>query len=229
MRFTSWLRSVSRLGIVATLGATAFVVGGTAPAAAACPTLRSGAHNVCVLTLQKRLAALHYDVGTPDSWFGTQTTHAVIAFQKVNGLSRSGVVNATTWSRLYHGTVIPKPRYARTGSALEVNISRQVLYRISGGAIVAIYDVSTGRSSLPTPLSWSRAFHIWKKARWGSTGYNDSEPYVQYFYRGSLLAIHGYGYVPTYPASHGCIRLIPQGAARLYARTYVGERVYTYR
>lgn len=199
-----------------------------APAVGANPTLRQGSHGAAVLSLQRRLVALHYDLAAPDGTFGGQTYHAVVAFQKVNGLSRTGVVGSGTWWRLYHNTVIPRPRYARSGSAVEVNVTRQVVMRIANGAVVRIYDTSTGRSSLPTPLRWGTPLHIWRKVLYGSTGYNDVEHYVQYYYAGTLLAFHAYGYVPAYPASHGCIRLNPPSAARLYAATYVGERVYTY-
>jgi peptidoglycan hydrolase-like protein with peptidoglycan-binding domain len=202
----------------------------TAVAACSAPTsvLHSGSRGSCVLALQRRLAALHYDLGTPDGVYGGQTYHAVVAFQKVNGLRRTGSVTLSTWNRLFRNPSLAHLRYIRSGSGLEVNLSKQVMLRASGGRLVRIYDVSTGRPSLPTPTSGSRPFHIWRKAMWGSTGYNDREQYVQYFYRGSLLAMHAYSYVPAYPTSHGCIRLIPSSAARLWAATYVGERVYTY-
>lgn len=199
------------------------------PADAGCTPLRRGSSGSCVVTLQKRLIALHYDVPSATGGFGVSTFHAVVAFQKVNGLSRTGVVDGATWYRLFHNTVIPRLRYVRTGSALEVDVTRQVMYRTYGGRIVAIYDVSTGRPSLPTPISNGTPFSIWRKVLWGSTGYGDAEHYVHYFYRGTLLAIHAYSYVPPYPASHGCIRVPPASAARLWARTFVGMRVYTYR
>lgn len=34
-----------------------------------------------------------------------------------------------------------------------------------------------------------------------------------------------YGYVPNYPASHGCIRLPMDSAKKLFAMTEVGDRV----
>ena len=44
-----------------------------------------------VLALQQRLAELGYDVGTPDGKLGARTSYAIMAFQKVEGLSRDGV------------------------------------------------------------------------------------------------------------------------------------------
>lgn len=224
-------RHVPGLAVAATLvTALAVPLMQNSPASAAsCTSLHSGSRGACVTTLQRRLVALHYDLAAPDGNFGPQTSHAVMAFQKVNGLSRTGAVNATTWYRLFHSPAVPRLRYIRSGSGLEVNLTKQVLLRAAGGVVVRIYDVSTGRPSLPTPVSGSRAFTIWRRAVWGSTGYNDREHYVQYFYRGTLLAMHAYGYVPPFPASHGCIRLYPPSAARLWSTTYAGERVFTYR
>src|SRR5262249_1517561 len=65
--------------------------------AAAQPTLRLGARGGAVVTLQQRLAALHYfDVSAADGVFGQNTYHAVIAFQKVQGLGRDGIVGSAT-------------------------------------------------------------------------------------------------------------------------------------
>src|SRR5262245_22860493 len=79
----------------------AAVAGLSPPAAltaAVQPTLRLGSRGASVTYLQRRLAALHYDIGTVDGVFGSNTYHAVVAFQKVNGLSRDGVVGPTTWA-----------------------------------------------------------------------------------------------------------------------------------
>ena len=48
-----------------------------------------------------------------------------------------------------------------------------------------------------------------------------------YFIRG--YAIHGYKSVPTYPASHGCLR-VPIPSARSIARWIkLGDRIFVYR
>ena len=53
------------------------------------------------MTRQHRLAALHYfDVGAADGVFGAGTYHAVVAFQKVQGLTRDGVAGQATRARL---------------------------------------------------------------------------------------------------------------------------------
>lgn len=186
-----------------------------------------GAHDAAIGRLERRLAFLHYDVGNIDGVFTSDTLHALVAFQKVQGLARTGTVTRALTQRLA-APLLPRLRYIGSGSGLEVDLSKQVLYRASGGTIVAIYDTSTGRPALPTPVSGAHPFRIWRRVLWGTTGYGDVEHYVQYYRAGSLLALHAYGYVPAYPDSHGCIRLTPGSAARVWASTYLGERLYTY-
>src|SRR6516225_9573938 len=91
------------------------------------PVLRLGSHSSAVKTLQQRLTALHYfDVATADGVFGQNTYHAVIAFQKVQGLTRDGVAGPATWAKLAK-PYIPAPRYRLATSSLEVNLAKQVI------------------------------------------------------------------------------------------------------
>ena len=56
------------------------------------PVLRLGSRGSAVTVLQQRLIALHYfDVAAADGVFEEDTYHAVIAFQKVQDLTRDGV------------------------------------------------------------------------------------------------------------------------------------------
>jgi lipoprotein-anchoring transpeptidase ErfK/SrfK len=43
------------------------------------------------------------------------------------------------------------------------------------------------------------------------------------------FAIHGFGSVPPWPASHGCVRVPIWAADWLYGSSTVGETVYVYR
>src|SRR6266540_749241 len=58
--------------------------------------LRSGSEGRAVEALQRRLAELGYQVHEVDGQFGSETHHAVVAFQKVNRLARDGVVGPVT-------------------------------------------------------------------------------------------------------------------------------------
>src|SRR5688500_17862547 len=56
-----------------------------APAAPAAPTM---------LQVEQKLAALKYDVGPADGQTDDQTVSAIMAFQKTNGLERTGGLTA---------------------------------------------------------------------------------------------------------------------------------------
>jgi lipoprotein-anchoring transpeptidase ErfK/SrfK len=58
-------------------------------------------------------------------------------------------------------------------------------------------------------------------------GLNNKEMYYsQYFIRG--YAIHGYKSVPTYNASHGCLRVPIPDAVSIYNWIKLGDRIDVY-
>ncbi|MFE9689547.1 L,D-transpeptidase family protein [Micromonospora sp. NPDC005806] len=195
----------------------------TVAAATSQPILRQGSRGAAVTTLQRRLTALHYDVGGVDGVFGPSTYHAVVAFQKVNSLARDGIVGPRTWAALDH-PVIPKPRYSHSGYSVEANLTRQVLYLARGGSVVRILDASSGKASTPTPTGnykIQRRIDGWRQSDLGLLWRPN------YFYRG--YAVHGANSVPTYPASHGCVRVPIPAMNRLWSTIGVGTPVHIYR
>ena len=194
-----------------------------AVAVAAYPTLQYGARGSAVTYLQQRLVYLRYDVGGVDGVFGNNTLHAVYAFQKVQGISVDGVVGPATWSKLA-SPYRPKARYYRSSAAVEVNLTKRVLYLTKAGAVTRIVDASPGKASTPTPtgsFSVTRQIDGWRQSDLGLLW----RP--KYFYYG--YAIHGSTSVPTYAASHGCVRVTISAMNRLWSVIYIGERVYVYR
>jgi hypothetical protein len=191
--------------------------------AAAATSLREGSRGTAVTQLQTRLKELRYDVGTVDGVFGSSTKHAVVAFQKVNGLGRDGIVGPRTRAALA-APVAPTLRANRSGTYLEVDLTRQVLLRAKDGKVQRIYDVSTGTSRTPTPTGSfrvERRIDGWRTSRLG-TMWRPS-----YFHRG--YAIHGSASVPPTPASHGCVRMINPSVNRLWPEVKVGTPVQVYR
>ena len=181
------------------------------------PYLAPGAHGPSVRILERRLAELHYLLRGVDSFYAYDTADAVVAFQKVNGLSRTGRVTPVVWRRL-EAAQTPRPRY-RYGHHIEVNKSQQVLFEVDHGRVVRVVHVSTGATG-NTPIG---LWHIYSKIP-GTLpdGMFDSN----FFLRG--FAIHGYPSVPTYPASHGCVRTPNWAAPILFASSYYGEPIYIY-
>ncbi|MFU8854185.1 L,D-transpeptidase family protein [Micromonospora sp. SL1-18] len=207
----------------ATSAPTAAPVMTVAAATSSQPVLRQGSKGAAVTTLQRRLTALHYDVGGVDGAFGPSTFHAVVAFQKVNGLSRDGIVGPRTWAALDR-PVVPKPKYNHSGYSVEANLTKQVLYLARGGSVVRILDASSGKASTPTPTGnykVQRRIDGWRKSDLGLLWRPN------YFTGG--YAVHGAPSVPAYPASHGCVRVPVPAMNRLWSIIGVGTPVHIYR
>ena len=187
------------------------------------PTLRHGSRGAQVTRLQKRLTALHYDVAAIDGVFGNDTLHAVYAFQKVQGIGVDGVVGPGTWAKLAAPTV-PKPRHKRSGAAVEVDLSIRVVYLTKRGAVRKIIDASPGKPATPTvtgKFRFTRRIDGWRHARLGLL-------WRPYYFRGGY-AVHGSRSVPTYAASHGCVRVTMAAMNRLWSKLAIGERIWVYR
>jgi hypothetical protein len=179
------------------------------------PSLSLGARGPSVLALERRLAELRYALRGADGVYGTDTYEAVLAFQKVNGLPRTGRVEPWLWRRLARAGI---PRAARGGDYLEVDKTRQVLFVVRAGTVVRVIHVSTGATG-NTPLgTWSvyRKVGGWDWVLW----------YPMYFKGG--FAIHGYPSVPAYPASHGCVRIPMWTASSLFAAHGYGTAVFVH-
>jgi hypothetical protein len=195
-------------------------------------TLYQGLSGSDVLALEKRLAALHYIVGAVDGSFDANLRHAVQAFQKVERLSRTGKWGATERARVLspRGFAL---RYHDDRLTAEIDITRQVLVLARSGVIQAIVDISSGseqyyyqdgvRYVAHTPRGVYRIYRKIDGIRVSKLGelYRPS-----YFYQG--WAIHGSGSVPTYPASHGCVRITNYVADRLFSKLAIGTRVAVY-
>ena len=67
---------------------------------AGCPTCRKGARGNITRLIQERLNSLGFNCGKVDGIFGGGTRAAVIAFQRVHGLSADGIVGKNTWRAL---------------------------------------------------------------------------------------------------------------------------------
>lgn len=187
------------------------------------PTLRYGDRGAAVVSLQRRLTGLRYDVGAVDGIFGYSTLHGVYAFQKVQGIRVDGIVGPVTWSRLAR-PYRPRARHAHSAAAVEVNLTRRVVYLTRSGAVTRILDASPGKPATPTPTGSfriNRRIDGWRQSSLGLLWRPN------YFYRG--YALHGSRSVPTYSASHGCVRVTIAAMNRVWSQLHVGERLYVYR
>jgi lipoprotein-anchoring transpeptidase ErfK/SrfK len=94
---------------------------------------------------------------------------------------------------------------------------------VRAGETIAYLPVSSGAGGI-TPVG---NFSVLWKAPSTSTWLGSAILFRTMTIHGNV-AIHGYPSVPTYPASHGCIRVPVWLADWLYQQTPVGEPVYVY-
>ncbi len=179
-----------------------------------------GASGASVRVLQSELNRLHYAVPLSGA-FDEGTERALIAFRKVTNMAREGVAGRSVWHKLAHGEGAFPVRYRRDGRHVEANLTKQVLAEIEpGGKVREIYTISSGKPSTPTVVGhfsvYMKTFGVNQK------GMVDSN----YFIRG--YAIHGYAEVPTYAASHGCLRVPIPDAASIYSWAQIGTPVDVY-
>ncbi len=170
--------------------------------------------------LQRRLAALGYldrsDATGSDDYL---TEQALLAFQGWEDLDRTGTVTGQTQVALFTATR-PRPAARRPGRRIEIYLDRGVLLMAEDGEVVRAVHTSTGslgrtptgdfRVYVKSLYSWSVPFHVWM-------------PYAAYFHGG--IATHQSPDVPSYPASHGCVRLPEGEAERVYRFVDVGTPV----
>jgi hypothetical protein len=181
------------------------------------PRLSVGSSGPSVLALNRELDRIHIAVGAVDSSFGLDTRDAVVAFQKLHGLARTGGVDMRVW-RLLLDAQTPRPRYPY-GNHIEVSKPLQVLFVVRDGRVVLVSHISTGATG-NTPVG---RWHVYSKA----PGYLPSGMFdSSFFLRG--FALHGYHSVPFVAASHGCVRIPIWLAPRIYGLAPYGSVVDVY-
>jgi peptidoglycan hydrolase-like protein with peptidoglycan-binding domain len=184
------------------------------------PTLGPGVHGQSVRLLQSELDVLHYAVPLTGV-FDEGTGQALIAYRKMTGLERVPYAGRQVFELLSRGAGTFHVRYPGDGRHVEANLTKQVLAEIEpGGRVREIYTTSSGKPSTPTVIG---RFQVYEKTPGeNSEGMVDSN----YFIRG--YAIHGYAEVPTYAASHGCLRVPIPDAPAIYAWVREGTPVDVY-
>jgi peptidoglycan hydrolase-like protein with peptidoglycan-binding domain len=167
------------------------------------PERKRGHVDPHVKKVQLRLIELGYLLaGDADGRSGPATSNAVLAFQKWERLSRTGLLDTPTEARL--ATAVRPAPVTRISAArrAEILLDRQDALLISGNRVVRAISVSTGKPSTPTPPGRYRVYA--KIQRWWSTPFREWLPWAVPFVGG--IAFHEYPVVPAYPASHGCVR-----------------------
>jgi lipoprotein-anchoring transpeptidase ErfK/SrfK len=172
--------------------------------------------------VQRALFTLGYQTRQVTGQVDDETKHAIVAFQKVQGLPRTGVVDDATAAALRAPRTIT-PRTTAAGTHLEVDIARQVAYVVTDGQVTKIYDACTGDNvgDRVTPLG---DFHVYYQIN-----------FVEYAPLGNLyrpsyitttgIAVHGGEPVEAVPASNGCVRLTDPSIDEVFPLLHPGTEV----
>jgi lipoprotein-anchoring transpeptidase ErfK/SrfK len=135
-----------------------------------------------------------------------------------------------------------------TGTRVIINLSEQRVYLVEQGKVILVSPISSGRLGRPTPTG---KFSIFSKdidhrsGSFGSViddygrvinsnatpasqiprgGHFRPAPMPYYMEFSPAVGMHA-GYLPGYPASHGCVRMPRDLAARFFARVHIGTPV----
>ena len=186
-----------------------------------------------MLEIERRLSSLGYWISKVDGRPDASTRHAIMAFQKVEGLKRTGTMRAYDIDAL-RSAKTPEAKNPTGPAHVEVDLTRQVLFFVDdSGTVTRILPVSTGNEKkFFDEGQWKKAhtprgtFAIGLRISGTKKSSLGSLYYPSYFLGG--LAIHGSNSIPAYPASHGCVR-IPRFADRaFFGMTKLGMNVYLY-
>jgi cell wall hydrolase len=158
--------------------------------------------------------------------------HALIAFQKIEGRNRTGVLTIEELEAL---RLAQSPRPFETGYPhIEIDLHRQVLFVVgAAGVDLRVLPVSSASGEFFTEGGETRQaitptgrFKVYRKIEGWRKSTLGMLYYPNYIHYG--IAIHGAPSVPPSPASHGCIR-IPMFAAREFSKlATVGMVVLVY-
>jgi hypothetical protein len=183
------------------------------------PALHQGQCGDVVVGFKKAMRKMGY-IANSGRCFGGKTARGVLAYRKVNDMSRSSRAGKGLVESMFAGRGGYHVVHPNAGEHLEAPLSKQVLVFTKGDKPFAIYPVSSGKSSTPTVTGHFTFIRT-------EPGYNSHGMYYSFYFYGGY-AVHGYESVPDYPASHGCIRTFIADQPEIYERIHYGESIFVF-
>jgi peptidoglycan hydrolase-like protein with peptidoglycan-binding domain len=205
---------------------------------AAAPLQAVGGHSgEATVAVQERLLQLGFWNSGADGEYGFSTKQAVMAFQKYIGLPADGLVDQTTADFLTnfvekgHGA-------ADTGTLVEVDKAKQLLFIVQDGKTLWTFNTSTGsgiayeavNKNDPTKIETGDAvtpeglFHTTRERSEGWWEGDLGKIYKPKYFRGGV-AVHGMTSVPNHPVSHGCVRVSTQAMDFIWDQNLMPLRI----
>ncbi|HYG96866.1 MAG TPA: L,D-transpeptidase [Solirubrobacterales bacterium] len=181
------------------------------------PALRRGQCGDVVVGFKKGMREMGY-IANDGRCFGGKTARGVLAYRKVNDMSRSMRAGAGLVKKVFSGKGGYEVRHPGAGDHLEAPLSKQVLVFAKGDEPYAIYPISSGKSSTPTVTGHYEMIRT-------EPGLNSHGMYYSWYFYGGY-AVHGYNSVPDYPASHGCLRTFMSDQPEIYERIFYGQDIF---
>ncbi|MDP8976355.1 MAG: L,D-transpeptidase family protein [Actinomycetota bacterium] len=203
------------------------------PTTTTLPGLGPGAKGPEVRALEQRLSDLRYDAGKVDGVFDATTGHAVLAFQKVNGMARTSRATPDVVANVSRSR--PAAPLLASGGAtrVEIDLKRQVLFLWKDGALARILPVSSGngkrycvQGDCATAVTPGGSYRVGRKIR-GLRVSRLGQLYNPLYFNGGI-AIHGASSVPAQPASHGCVRIPMSASLWFFDAVPSGTPVYVF-
>ena len=217
------VRQAQRHAVIGTEGRLVTTLGLGAPVETWRPERGERDYLYSVRGVQLRLWTLGYlDRADVSGELDYVTSQALLAFQGWEGLGRTGSVTGGTQVRLFRARP-PRPVTHRQGRRIEIHRDLGVLLMLDGNEVTRAVHTSTGAGGI-TPAG---RFRVYRKELYsGSVPFRVWMPYAAYFVGG--IATHEYPDVPSYPASHGCVRLPAGEAHRVYEFVELGTPVHVF-
>jgi hypothetical protein len=159
-----------------------------------------------------------YHMGAVTDRVDESTGLAIMALRKVNDLPRTEEYEPGLFKMLLRGEGGFEPVHRDQDRHVEVDISRQVMALVEDGKATDVFHVSTGAFGTPRG-----EYSFYSRG----PGYNAKGMYYSVYYSGNY-ATHGYYSVPTYPASHGCVRNPEAYSIFIYDWITLGDKIYVY-
>jgi hypothetical protein len=170
-----------------------------------------------VVGFKKAMREMGY-IANDGRCFGGKTARGVLAYRKVNEMSRTMRAGKGLVKKVFSGKGGYKVRHPGAGDHLEAPLSKQVLVFTKGDKPYAIYPISSGKSSTPTVTGHYEMIRT-------EPGLNSHGMYYSWYFYGGY-AVHGYNSVPDYPASHGCLRTFMSDQPEIYNRIFYGQDIF---
>jgi peptidoglycan hydrolase-like protein with peptidoglycan-binding domain len=219
-------------------------------------TVQRGDAGDDVRRVQQRLAELPFDPGPVDGVFGQMTEQAVWAYEKlVLGVSRddmTGSVTPSMWDQMQDPVVIEPRRRTGVGTThTEIYLVEQVVAVFEDDEAILITHASSGDgeewcdtvtydtdpSGIPLDEPVEREICGISKTPGGVFSYTRKVDGIRESPLGSLwnpvyfnygIAVHGAINVPSYPASHGCVRIPMHISEYFQDLVGVGDQVFVW-